>query len=63
MSGREMLIESFKNAGKGLVTVFQSMKDAFLDVFPISAESIGLRIYSVLMKLYNFWNLMPIERL
>ena len=54
MSGREMLIESFKNAGKGLATIFQSMKDAFLDIFPISAESIGLRIYSVLMKIYNF---------
>lgn len=54
MSGREMLIESFKNVGKGLATVFQSMKDAFLDIFPISAESIGLRIYSVLTRLFEF---------
>lgn len=54
MSGREMLIESFKNAGQGLATVFNSMKDAFLEIFPISAESIGLRIYSILMKLYDF---------
>lgn len=54
MSGREMLIESFKNVGKGLATVFQSMKDAFLDIFPISAESIGLRIYSILTRIYEF---------
>ena len=54
MTGREMLIESFKNAGKGLATIFQSMKDAFLEIFPVSVESIGLRIYSILTKLYNF---------
>ena len=54
MTGREMLIESFKNVGKGLATVFQSMKEAFLDIFPISAESIGLRIYSILTRIYEF---------
>lgn len=53
MTGREMLIESFKNAGKGLATVFKSMKDAWTDIFPITAEEIALKIYGAIVKLYN----------
>lgn len=62
MSGREMLIESFKNAGKGLATVFKSVKDAFLDAFPISAESIALRIYSAITRIYEFSKKLDISK-
>ena len=32
--GRTLLLESFKNAGMGLVTVLKAIKDAWLEVFP-----------------------------
>lgn len=32
--GRTMLIDSFKNAGKGLVTIFAAVKDAWVEIFP-----------------------------
>ena len=54
MDGRTMIIETFKNAGKGLVTVCNAIKDAWLKVFPVSVESIAMRIYGAIMKLYNF---------
>ena len=54
MSGREMIIESVKNAVKGLETVCLSIKDAWLQVFPVSAESIAMKIYGVLHKIYEF---------
>ena len=53
MDGRTMLIESFKNAGKGLVTVFQAMKDAFMDAFPVSATSLALKLNGAIQALYN----------
>jgi phage-related protein len=34
LNGRTILINSFKNIGQGLVTVFKSIKDAWVDIFP-----------------------------
>lgn len=34
MNGRTLLIEAFKNAGKGLVSVFNAMRDAWGEIFP-----------------------------
>lgn len=34
LSGRTLLINSFKNAGQGLVAIFKAMKDAWTEIFP-----------------------------
>ena len=54
MDGRTMLIESFKNVSEGLVTVLKSVKEAFLDAFPISATSLALKLNSAIQLLYEF---------
>ena len=54
LTGRELIINSFKNAVKGLETVFASIKEAWTDAFPISAEDIAMKIYGVLVKIHDF---------
>ena len=56
MSGRQLLIESFKNIGNGLVTVFKSIGDAYKSIFTSTAEDKAENIYNVLQKLYEVTN-------
>lgn len=49
--GRTLLIESFKNAGNGLVGVFKAIKNAWSEIFP--APSI-VRIYNIIAAINEF---------
>lgn len=49
--GRTLLIESFKNAGAGLIGVFTAMKEAWRDIFP---EPSIVRIYNLVKAINTF---------
>ena len=51
MSGRELLIQSFKNIGKGLITILKSIGHAWKDVFRTSEEEKIHKIYSGIQSL------------
>ena len=53
MSGRDLLIGSFKNVGSGLVTIFKSIGEAWNNIFGISEEEKIAGIYNALKGLYN----------
>ncbi len=52
MDGRTLLIESFKNAGKGLVSVFKAIGDAWVDAFPL--EESALNLYKLINGIHEF---------
>ena len=55
INGRWLLIESFKNAGKGLVAVFNSLKDAWQDIFPPkSIEERSEQLFNLIAAVHKF---------
>ena len=50
ISGRDLLIEGFKNALEGLIKVANSIKSAFSDVFGLDSD----KIYSLVESFKNF---------
>ena len=50
-TGRELLIDSFKNLGKSLVTIFESVGDAWQNAFPPMSV---FQLYSLIEKLHDF---------
>ena len=55
LSGRSLLINSFKNIGKGLIAVFNSLKDAWQDIFPPkSLEERSEQLYNLIAALHKF---------
>ena len=52
IDGRWLLINSFKNAGQGLVAVFTAIKDAWFEIFPISGTANGL--FNIIAGLHKF---------
>lgn len=51
LDGRWLLINSFKNAGKGLVQVFTAFKDAWVNAFPpLQAE----QLFDIIAALHKF---------
>ena len=54
-SGRELIIESFKNAGKGLLEVIGAIKDAWIDIFPPkSMDERVANLYNGISKVAEF---------
>ena len=53
MTGRELLIGSFENIGKGLITIFKSVGQAWKDIFGTSDEEKIQKIYGGLQSLYD----------
>lgn len=49
--GRTLLLESFENAGKGLVKILGAVKDAWLDVFPPPTV---IQLYNLISGLNEF---------
>ena len=49
--GRTLLIESFKNAGKGLISIITSIKDAWFEVFPPMTV---MQLYNIIKGLNDF---------
>ena len=49
--GRTLLLESFENAGKGLVSIIGAIKDAWLEVFPPPTV---MQIYNIISGLNEF---------
>lgn len=49
--GRILLLESFKNAGMGLVTVLKAIKDAWLEVFPPPTV---IQLYNIISAMNEF---------
>ena len=49
--GRTLLIESFKNAGKGLISVITAIKDAWFEVFPPMTV---MQLYNIIKGLNDF---------
>lgn len=49
--GRTLLLESFKNAGMGLVTVLKAIKDAWLEVFPPPTV---IQLYNIISAMNEF---------
>ena len=55
LSGRTLLINSFKNAGKGLATVFTAMSSAWKKVFPpLSIEERSQKLYDMIAAVHKF---------
>lgn len=55
LSGRTLLINSFKNAGKGLVTVFTAMASGWKKVFPpLSIEERSQKLYDMIAAVHKF---------
>ena len=54
LSGRTLLINSFKNAGKGLATVFTAMASAWKKVFPpLSIEERSQKLYDMIAAVHK----------
>lgn len=54
-SGRTLLIESIKNAWKGLVKIVEIAKDAFVEVFnPPNSGEIIIKLYSIIEAVHEF---------
>ena len=51
LSGRSLLINSFKNAGKGLVSVITAIRDAWRDAFPPMTSD---QLYNIIAGLHKF---------
>ena len=51
LSGREMLIESFSNVFKGLVSVIKPIKDAFREIFPPTTSA---QLYNIIDTIRQF---------
>lgn len=49
--GRTLLIESFKNAGQGLIAVFNSLKKAWSEIFPPMS---AVRLYNIIKAINTF---------
>lgn len=49
--GRTLLIESFKNAGKGLIAVFKAIKDAWAAIFP---PKTAFQLYNIIKAINEF---------
>lgn len=49
--GRTILIESFKNAGSGLVGVFTALKEAWAEIFPPPTV---IQIYNIIEAIHKF---------
>lgn len=57
LSGRSLLINSFKNAGKGLAQVFKAMKGAWTDIFPPkTTEERSKALYNMIATMHKFTN-------
>lgn len=55
LSGRTLLINSFKNAGKGLATVFTAMASGWKKVFPpLSIEERSQKLYDMIAAVHKF---------
>lgn len=55
INGRWLLIESFKNIGNAIVEVFNSMKQAWQDIFPPkSIEERSAQLFNLIAGLYKF---------
>lgn len=55
LSGRSLLIESFKNAARGLSQIFKAMKDAWTDIFPPkSTEDRAKGLYNIIAAMRKF---------
>ena len=51
LSGRSLLINSFKNAGQGLVSVLKALKDAWVNAFPPMTSD---QLYNIIAGLHKF---------
>ena len=51
LDGRTMLINSFKNAGQGLVKMFAALKDAWLEIFPPMQSQ---QLYNIIASIHSF---------
>lgn len=51
VSGRTLLIESLKNAGKGLVTIFTAIGKAWREIFPPMSV---VRLYNIIESIHEF---------
>lgn len=51
MDGRTMLIESFQNAGQGLVKIFKALKDAWVEIFP---PMTSMQLYNAIAAMHDF---------
>lgn len=49
--GRTLLIESFKNAGQGLIAVFNAIKNAWVEIFP---PMTSIQLYNLIAALNEF---------
>lgn len=55
IDGRWLMIESFKNVGKGLVDVFKAIKQAWADIFPPkSIEERSEQLFNVIAAMHKF---------
>lgn len=55
INGRWLLIESFKNIGKGVIEVFNAMKTAWQDVFPPkSVEERATQLFNLISAIHKF---------
>ena len=51
VSGRTLLIESFKNVGQSLVKVFTAMRDAWVEIFP---PMTSMQLYDIIASINEF---------
>ena len=51
LSGRELLVDSLKNAGESLLNVFTALKDAWIDAFPPPTST---QIYNLIDGIHSF---------
>lgn len=51
LDGRTMLINSFKNAGQGLVKMFSALKDAWVEIFPPMQSQ---QLYDIIAGFHSF---------
>lgn len=51
LSGRSLLMNSFKNVGQGLIAIFKALKDAWVNIFPPMQAD---QLYNMIAALHKF---------
>lgn len=59
INGRWLLINSFKNIGQGVISVFNAMKDAWQEIFPPkSIEERGEQLFNIIAAFHKFTSIL-----
>lgn len=53
LNGRTLFIDSFKNIGNSILTIFGAIKDAWVEIFEITPDGVGQSLYDLIAAFHK----------